>query len=106
MNFEVLKTKTALASLALLVLSGVRVAAGDATALQGVQEAIMSLVPIFLRLAVGNASNDAAQAAEQGAAQGAREAIKDTAGGQGAQAPDRAPQGQHGPQAWPESGGG
>lgn len=71
MNIELLKSKTVLASVALLVLSGVRVAMGDATALQGVQEGIMALVPIFLRAAIGKGAGAAAEAAAQGAEQGA-----------------------------------
>ncbi len=71
MNIELLKSKTVLASVALLVLSGVRVAMGDATALQGVQEGIMALVPIFLRAAIGKGAGAAADAAAQGAEQGA-----------------------------------
>ena len=52
MNIGIVKSKTTIASAALLVLSLVRLWAGDATALQGVQEAIMSIVPMLLRSAV------------------------------------------------------
>ena len=72
MNWELLKSKTVLASLVLLALSIARMVAGDVTAIQGVQEAVMSLVPIFIRAAVGDATTaaqDAASAA-QDAAQG------------------------------------
>ena len=75
MNWELLKSKTVLASLVLLALSIARMVAGDVTAIQGVQEAVMSLVPIFIRAAVGDATTaakdaasaaqDAAQAADQ-----------------------------------------
>lgn len=71
MNIELLKSKTVLASVALLVLSVVRVAMGDATALQGVQEAVMALVPIFLRAAISKTADKAADAAAEGAAAGA-----------------------------------
>ena len=76
MNIELLKSKTVLASVALLVLSGVRVAMGDATALQGVQEGIMALVPIFLRAAIGKGAGAAAEAAAQGAEQGAARGVE------------------------------
>ena len=76
MNIELLKSKTVLASVALLVLSGVRVAMGDATALQGVQEGIMALVPIFLRAAIGKGAGAAAEAAAQGAEQGAKQGVE------------------------------
>ena len=52
MNIGILKSKTTAASVALLVLSGVRLWAGDVTGLQGIQEAIMSIVPMLLRSAV------------------------------------------------------
>ena len=76
MNIELLKSKTVLASVALLVLSVVRVAMGDATALQGVQEGIMALVPIFLRAAIGTGAGAAAEAAAQGAEQGAARGLE------------------------------
>ena len=76
MNIELLKSKTVLASVALLVLSVVRVAMGDATALQGVQEGIMALIPIFLRAAIGKGAGVAADAAAQGAEQGAKQGFK------------------------------
>ena len=76
MNIELLKSKTVLASMALLVLSGVRVGMGDATALQGVQEGIMALVPIFLRAAIGKGAGAAAEAAAQGAEQGAARGVE------------------------------
>ena len=76
MNIELLKSKTVLASVALLVLSVVRVAMGDATALQGVQEGIMALVPIFLRVAIGKGAGAAADAAAQGAEQGAARGVE------------------------------
>ena len=70
MNLELLKSKTVLASLVLLALSIARMVAGDVTAIQGVQEAVMSLVPIFIRAAVGDATTaaqDAASAAQDAA---------------------------------------
>ena len=70
MNWELLKSKTVLASLVLLALSIARMVAGDVTAIQGVQEAVMSLVPIFIRAAVGDATTaaqDAASAAQDAA---------------------------------------
>ena len=70
MNWELLKSKTVLASLVLLALSIARMVAGDVTAIQGVQEAVMSLVPIFIRAAVGDATaaaQDAASAAQDAA---------------------------------------
>lgn len=70
MNWELLKSKTVLASLVLLALSIARMVAGDVTAIQGVQEAVMSLVPIFIRAAVGDATTaaqDAASAAQNAA---------------------------------------
>ena len=70
MNLEPLKSKTVLASVVLLVLSIVRFANGDVTAVVGIQEAVMSLVPIFLRMAVGDATTaaqDAASAAQDAA---------------------------------------
>lgn len=76
MNIELLKSKTVLASVALLVLSAVRVAMGDATALQGVQESIMALIPIFLRAAIGKGADAAADAAAQGAEQGAKQGVE------------------------------
>ena len=76
MSIELLKSKTVLASVALLVLSGVRVGMGDATALQGVQEGIMALVPIFLRAAIGKGAGAAAEAAAQGAEQGAARGVE------------------------------
>ena len=57
MNLETLKSKTVWASVLLLVLSVVRFANGDVSAVQGIQEAVMSLIPIFLRMAVGNATH-------------------------------------------------
>ena len=75
MNLEQLKSKTVWASVLLLVLSVVRFANGDVSAVQGIQEAVMSLIPIFLRMALGrateaaqdaaSAAQDAAQVAEQ-----------------------------------------
>ena len=76
MNIELLKSKTVLASVALLVLSGVRVAMGDATAMQGVQEGVMALIPIFLRAAIGKGADAAADAAAQGAEQGAARGVE------------------------------
>ena len=76
MNIELLKSKTVLASVALLVLSGVRVGMGDATALQGVQEGIMALIPIFLRAAIGKGAGAAEDAAAQGAEQGAKQGVE------------------------------
>lgn len=70
MNWELMKSKTVLASLVLLALSIARMVAGDVTAIQGVQEAVMSLVPIFIRAAVGDATTaaqDAASAAQDAA---------------------------------------
>lgn len=52
MNLGIFKSKTTAASIALLVLSGVRFAMGDTTALSGIQEAIASLVPLLLRSAM------------------------------------------------------
>ena len=73
MNLEQLKSKTVWASVLLLVLSVVRFANGDVSAVQGIQEAVMSLVPIFLRMAVGNATEAARDAAS--AAQDAAQAV-------------------------------
>lgn len=73
MNWELLKSKTVLASLVLLALSIARMVAGDVTAIQGVQEAVMSLVPIFIRAAVGDATTAAKDAAS--AAQDAAQAV-------------------------------
>ena len=75
MNIEVLKSKTTLASVLLLILSGVRVGMGDATAIQGVQEAVMALVPIFLRAAISKTADKAADAAAAGAAAGAEAGV-------------------------------
>lgn len=76
MNIEVLKSKTTLASFLLLMLSGVRVGMGDATAIQGVQEALMALIPIFLRAAISKGADKAADAAAQGAEQGAERGVE------------------------------
>lgn len=76
MNIELLKSKTTIASVLLLILSGVRVGMGDATAIQGVQEGIMALVPIFLRAAIGKGAGAAAEAAAQGAEQGAARGLE------------------------------
>lgn len=61
MNLNIFKSKTTAASMALLILSGVRLWAGDVTALQGIQEAIMSLVPMLLRSAIYSDTNRGAQ---------------------------------------------
>ena len=73
MNLEQLKSKTVWASVLLLVLSVVRFANGDVSAVQGIQEAVMSLIPVFLRLAVGRAAEAAQDAAS--AAQDAAQAV-------------------------------
>lgn len=52
MDMGIFKSKTTIASVALLVLSGVRFFMGDTTALSGIQEAIASLVPLLLRSAM------------------------------------------------------
>ena len=64
MNIGILKSKTTVASMALLVLSGVRLWAGDATALQGIQEAVMSIVPMLLRSAIYSDTARTSQAIE------------------------------------------
>lgn len=69
MNTGILKSKTTIASAALLVLSLVRLWAGDATALQGVQEAIMSIVPMLLRSAIYTDTDRGAQAVIDGTAE-------------------------------------
>ena len=64
MNIGILKSKTTVASITLLVLSGVRLWAGDATALQGIQEAVMSIVPMLLRSAIYSDTARTTQAIE------------------------------------------
>lgn len=70
MNIEVLKSKTALAAVASIIVAGMGVAMGDATAWEGLQAGVLSLVAIFLRAAVGNVA-DKAEAATVAAQQAA-----------------------------------
>lgn len=70
MNLKVLKSKTALAAVASIIVAGMGVAMGDATAWEGLQAGVLSLVALFLRAAVGNVA-DTATAAQQAAQQAA-----------------------------------
>jgi len=86
MNIGILKSKTTAASLALLVLSGVRLWAGDVTGMQGIQEAIMSIVPLLLRSAVYSdtqSTKDAIAAAGARAGDVASDVTQMPAGGEG-----------------------
>ena len=74
MNIEVLKSKTALAAVASIIVAGMGVALGDATAGEGLQAGVLSLVALFLRAAVGNVA-DKAEAATV-AAQSAADTVK------------------------------
>lgn len=74
MNIEVLKSKTALAAVASIIVAGMGVALGDATAWEGLQAGVLSLVAMFLRAAVGNVA-DKAEAAKV-AAQSAADTVK------------------------------
>ena len=83
MNIGIVKSKTTIASAALLVLSLVRLWAGDVTAMQGVQEAIMSIVPMLLRSAVHSDAGRIVDQVEKSAAvndTGKAQALPDAGG--------------------------
>jgi len=79
MNSEVLKSKTTLTAVVGMLIAGIQLYMGDATAAQGLQTGLTALVAIFLRAAIGGvaakaetaaaAANDAVQAVQQATAQ-------------------------------------